>query len=149
MNSDRRHRLTRFKWLLVGLGVFLLSAVLSWGELEYTLLGKTAEADVTEVRDVVESQRRSDQLLIHVEYSFPDGDGLRHESDRVPVSWPRPSSGGRIRVQYLPGRPHGSRLEGHRNLAPLALLVVSLGAVTGFVIPQIRGKPRSIEGSDA
>ena len=134
---DPDHRCMRLKWLLVGLGVLSVASVLSWPELEYVLFGKTVEAEVVEVREVVESQRRSDQLLIQVSYRFDDQSHERQESDRVPVSWQRPEAGKAIAVQYLPGRGSASRLAGHYNIAPLALLVVILGAVVGFLIPQV------------
>jgi hypothetical protein len=122
--------------------VATLSVCLAWPELQYQLFARHAQAEVTEVREVVESQRRNDQLLIEVHYRFDDQGRIRVESDRVPVSWPHPQAGGSVAVEYLHGQAAASRLTGHHNLPPIAFLVVVLGAIIGFMIPQLMRSER-------
>ncbi len=131
-----------FSWLVAGFVALVASVTLAWPELQYVLFAKTTEAQVSQVREVVESRRRSDELMLQVEYMFQDGSTVRHERDRVPMSWSRPSAGTTTPVEYLPSQPQASRLAGHRNLTTPTLLLVALAFFSGFIIPLIRF-PRS------
>ncbi len=137
------HAFRRVGWVLAAAVAIPAAALLAWPEFRYVLFAKTVQAHVNDIREVVESRRRSDELVLHVEYEFADNGETRHEFDRVPLTWVRPSPGETTPVEFLPGLPLASRLAGHRNLASLTLLFVALAFFTGFVIPQIRLSPRS------
>ena len=124
-------------WLFAGLAAFVAAVALAWPELQYLLFAQTVDAQVAEVRELVESRRRSDELMLQVEYVFADGPITRRERDRVPISWPRPTAGATTAVEYLPGQQLASRLAGHRNLVTPTLLFIAMAFFSGFIIPMI------------
>jgi len=123
--------------LLAGLAVFGVAVALAWPELQYLLFARTVDAQVAEVRELVESRRRSDELMLQVEYVFADGSLTRRERDRVPMFWNRPTAGSTTAVEYIPGRLLASRLAGHRNLVTPTILFIALAFFSGFIIPMI------------
>lgn len=127
---DQDEELARFKWILYAGIFFLITGIYSFSELRYALFGKIAEARVISVDDHVEARvnRRmfSTQNVRVFAYEFQDVDGtLRREQDEVSESWPRPE-GETIKVQYLSGSKHSSRLAGNVKWVAIIGFLVSL-----------------------
>jgi hypothetical protein len=116
--------------------LLVVSTYLAWWELRFLLQGRTAVATVEGVQEI--RMRRSVGLFfaggpyVEIRYSFKDEvtDRLRTERDELPFSWPRPDR--TVRVQYVPGVPGGSRVEGHRHIYFTIFFVVTLIASVGY-----------------
>lgn len=110
---DSEFEIKRLKWVLVGLVVFVVSAVFTYGEARYLLFGKSAPADVLSIKEVQERGRRGRQkTLLEVRYEFDDVKGtVRQEQQRVSTTWTPPHDNV-IDVQYIPGSPADSRIKG-------------------------------------
>ncbi|MBX3357912.1 MAG: hypothetical protein KF745_05745 [Phycisphaeraceae bacterium] len=132
---DADHELWRFKFAFVAFVVFIVSFFASCSELKYFTHGKTAEAHLGRAA-VVTSRGRfgTRRQKLQIDYVFQDGDGsTRRESDTVATSWPVPE-GDTIPVQYIPGSPGDSRLEGHSQAVFVYIFFASLAwlAFLGF-----------------
>ncbi len=113
-------------------GLFLVSAFFAWWELRYFVQGRTAEANVVEVREVTKG-RYGRSRYYRVSYVFKDSstDETRTERDDVPRSWDRPA--GAIAVQYIPNLRGMSRLAGHRSNVSVIFFSVCLAATVVYL----------------
>ena len=124
----------RFKMMLACGILFLVSAVMSYRELQYMMSGETAQA--TLIRTETSRSRRHGRPYptLVVEYQFADarGGGVRKESDRVPTDWPIDRGTTQIAVEYIPGSPGWSRLHGHSQMVWVYLFGACLLAIGYF-----------------
>ncbi|VTR99376.1 DUF3592 domain-containing protein [Tuwongella immobilis] len=130
MGFDADNELTRAKWLLGAVALFLVSSCLSWGEVAYLLWGRDAQATITKA--FTSSAIRSRTVRLTVEYEFTEPDGTRR-GGTVDLSpdWPVPASG-KVAVRYMPGENGRSRLSGHVHWLGLTLFGLSVGAMGIF-----------------
>ena len=133
---DEEVELRRLQFVLIAFVAVVITGYISWGELRYKILGRSAEATVTQSR---EEQRRSRHgrryRILVVEYTFSEADGTRR-NDRDEVSPGTPVSRPTTRGQYLPGVAHSSRLTGQENVFAVLIFVGSL-AWMGYSIFRI------------
>lgn len=130
-SPEMDHEVRKFHWLVLAAAGFLVSGFLSCMELRYFLWGAVAEAQVLRTYETLNRYSRSlKQPLLGVEYVFTEADGTpRHERDNVPIDWPVP--GAAVKVQYIPGVAHTSRLAG--DTASIAVWIF-LGFVVFLVV---------------
>jgi hypothetical protein len=129
--------------------LLLVSTYLAWWELRFFVQGRSAVAVVDRVLEVM--PRRHSLLggsYLEVRYSFKDEvtEQIRTEHDELPLSWPHPV--GTVPVQYIPGSPGGSRLEGHRHLVFTIFFAVSvIGSLVygGLLLREARRAVRAEE----
>lgn len=149
---DEEEELSKLKWLLIAVVVFLVSGFFSYQELKYAVWSTTTEADVTRTYTTEVSSgrrfRRRRKKVLAVEYTFTDKDGSQHsERDKIPISAPTP--GPKVTIQYFTGVENSSRIKGYsRKLAVWIFLgcCVWLG-YAGFKLYRLAseavdGKPR-------
>ena len=131
MDPDKE--LSRAKWLLGALALFLISGFFAFGELRYAVWGQTVSANITQTRRFEEPGRRGNHReMISVEYSFPSGStGTLNERDALPADWP--ITGNTIIVEHIPGTVDSSRVMGHRSLGSVYVFLVSLVIVVCFL----------------
>lgn len=127
--------MARVRVLVITTIAFFISMFASCSEMKYQLWGKTTTAELLKVTKVQES-RRSHSLAL--DYQFTDADGqVRKEEDRVSTSWVPPAApeGQRptIQVDYIPGSPGTSRLDGQSNI----VFVIIFLAILGFLVLQV------------
>ncbi len=125
----------RVRVLAITTIAFFVSMFASCSEMKYQLWGKTTTAQLLKVTKVTESRRSKSQAL---DYQFTDVDGqVRKEEDRVSTSWVPPTAvdGQRptIQVDYIPGSPGTSRLDGRSNF----VFVIIFLAILGFLLFQV------------
>lgn len=118
MDSDSE--LARFKWLLFGAVLFLVSGCLSWGELVYLVSGRDGEATVTKVYEA----RRRFRTTTYADYTFQDAEGNQRQ-DSAAMSDP-PAVGGKLAVRYTNGKDGSSRPAGRPNWIGISLFAGSL-----------------------
>lgn len=128
---DAEHDLQKAKWLLIGIGLFLLGGCISWEEVMYLLRGRDAQATITKV---FETRGRTGNRL-SVEYEFTEsGVGQRRGNQTVSLDWPVPRDG-KVMVRYTPGIDGDSRLSGHVRWLGLLLFFGSLVfVVIGIIV---------------
>lgn len=108
--------------------LFLASAWFAWDELRYLIRGNSVEAQVLRTYQV--SGRSG--VSYYVEYGYQDADGRSvTDSDGISADWQKPLSG-KVKVTYIPGEMHTSRLAGHRQYVPVAFFLACLAAL-GYV----------------
>jgi hypothetical protein len=96
-----------------GMVLFVISGVITIGEIGYFLWGQTTTAEFKKVQPVYDN--RGPARMQSVKYAFIDDDGHRRvERNRVPLDW-KPPANGRLRIEYVPGTEGKSRLAGSRN----------------------------------
>ncbi|QDT98225.1 hypothetical protein [Gimesia aquarii] len=152
ISMDEEEELSKLKWLLIAVVVFLVSGFFSYQELKYAVWSTTTEADVTRTYTTEVSSgrrfRRHRKKVLAVEYTFTDKDGNHHsERDDIPISAPIP--GPKVTIQYFSGVENSSRIKGYsRKLAVWIFLgcCVWLG-YAGFKLYRLAseavdGKPR-------
>jgi hypothetical protein len=125
-------QLSRFRWILAAIVVFLISGCMTWGELIYLVSGRNAEADIVKINEVTRRGRFGipRQSLV-VNYSFAEADGTRRTgADTMSADWTAPSSG-KVPVRYTPGANGNVRLVGNVNWLSIILFGVSV-AIIGF-----------------
>lgn len=124
---DDENEVQKFKWLLIAILAFGISGWYSWTELRYATWGKTVDAEIVRMHETTRRSRRgitSTWLVIDYQFSEP-GASVRSESDEVPNDNPRPE-GGKVAVEYVPGKPGMSRLAGHRNVIAVVIFGLTL-----------------------
>ena len=72
---DSENELARAKWLLLSIGLFLITGCMSWGEFMYLVAGNDAQAEVVKA---FETTRRG-RTRLTVEYTFSEPDGTRRK----------------------------------------------------------------------
>lgn len=127
----------RFKRMLITALVFLISTYFAYRELKYCVWGKTIDAHVIRKYESNQYSRRSRRPMLVVQYSFNDAGTTRTEGDQVPFDWKLPDNGTAI-VQYLPGQPYASRLDGHRNLFSVWVFFGSLLVAALYIFSLLR-----------
>jgi hypothetical protein len=131
---DQEAEMAKLKWLLIaGIG-FLISGYFSLHELRYVMFAKTAQANVTQVREKqVTGRRGRTRTVLVVDYRFTDATGTtRSENDSLPSDWSGAVSG-TVGVQYIPGVENASRIEGQFNyFAVGGFLVCCAGLAFGL-----------------
>lgn len=149
---DQEAELAKFKLILFALVVFLVSGFFAYGELKFSLWGKTAQANISRTFETEEPGRRGrSRPLLAVEYSFTEADGTpRNERDDVPRGSQIPSSGP-ITVEYLPGVADSSRILGHSSkmavyvfLGCLAILAFAGFQLWRMASDAVNDKPRRV-----
>ena len=128
-------------WALIVVPALLVaSTYLAWWELRFLVQGRTTDAVVDRVT-AIERHRTFGDSYLEVRYSFQDEQTkrFRTERDELPLSWPRPGS--KVRIEYVPELPGGSRVEGHRHVWFTILFVVCLigsGVYVGLLLREAR-----------
>jgi cbb3-type cytochrome oxidase subunit 3 len=128
--------------MLVVPALLVVSTYLAWWELRFLVQGQTADAVVNGVEAIKLTRHRMFVgPYLEIRYSFHDerSGELRTEHDELPLDWPRPV--GTVRIEYVPGLPGGSRVEGHRHAWFTILFVVCLigsGVYVGFLLRDAR-----------
>jgi hypothetical protein len=125
--------------------LLLFSGYLAWWELRYFVQGRTADATVDGVQEIlVDRPTWLGGSYLEVRYTFTDEPTGRNRSgfDDLPLSWPRPAR--TVRVEYISGVPGGSRLLGHRHLVYTLLFVVSLVAAIVCAVLLVREARRAV-----
>jgi hypothetical protein len=127
---DADHEFAKFKLLLFGIGLFVVSTFMSCSEIRYSVWGKTVDTPTYTKQQVRVYRRRSpDTTEILVKYQFDDNGKLRKEEDQVSLDYTF-ASPNTVRVQYIPGSD-SSRLERSMQWWWLAIFGGSIG-VMGF-----------------
>lgn len=125
----------RFRLMIFGTVLFLVSCFFSVRELRYMLWGELVDAKIVEVRAVTETGRYGQtHQRLKVSYQFQDEATQRRESDTVSDSWEL-ERGPTVSVQFIPGSPKTSRLEGHSQRV---WLLVFGGSMVGLGIVAVR-----------
>ena len=114
--------LAKFKWLLLGGAIFLLSFCFTYEEVVYLINGHEIQANVTKA--YVVTKRGSSRLTVDYTFTEPDGT-FRKGSDTVSPDWPLPQSG-TVLVQYTAGADGSSRLAGHIYWLGVSIFTVSI-----------------------
>ena len=128
--------------MLVVPALLAVSTYLAWWELRFLVQGRTIDAVVDHVEVIaLRPHRTLGDSYLEVRYSFQDErtERLRTEHDNLPLAWPRPV--GKVRIEYVPGLPGGSRVEGHRHVWFTILFGVCLigsGVYGGFLLRDAR-----------
>ena len=129
--TDQAGVVTYFRLILTVGFLFLFSAYFAYGELEFLLVGKTAEARVTWTSYQTFGGNPNHNEFT-VEYDFTEADGTRRiESDNVSRDWTFATTGSNITIQYLPGVKGSSRLLGHSERTMVYLF---FGFLTALVV---------------
>ena len=143
MDSDMGSELRKFRWILGGALIFLVSGFICYGELVYLFRGVETEATVTRVYDTNHPGRYGKEYVKHnVDYTFREPNGTnRTDSVTVSSDW-RVPVGSKVLVEYTPGKDGKSRLSGQRNWAGIIIFLISLGAlvVAGIMLWVKAGK---------
>lgn len=132
--KDETHRL---KLWLIGALVFAISGWASCREMKYIIRGRTAEAEIINIKIVTVSSgrrysRRTEEKLA-VRYRWTDeDDGVREDAVKRSLDWQQPADG-ILRIEYLPG-VKVSRLQGERNYILLAIFTVIGGTLIFFTV---------------
>src|SRR4029079_17558591 len=93
-------------------------------ELKYAVRGKTADAEITDVREIPAMRRSGPRLEIH--YTFTDAEGnIRTEHETIPADTPPPETD-KLPVQYLPGVEKSSRIAGRARIEAVFFFFGSL-----------------------
>ncbi len=95
--------------------LFIVAAAYSYAEANYLAFGVTTDAKFTKVEQVKQRKRYGGSTIrsyAHYVFSELEGGAARKESDAVDDDWVAPETGV-VRIQYVPGWPGWSRLDGH------------------------------------
>src|SRR5579859_7981940 len=97
---DREAEFARFKWVVGGGILFLVSGWFTLQELDYRLNGRDTEADVTQT---YQSRGRRGSTNYHVDFAFTEPNGTRRKgTDTVSAGWSVPPDG-KVPIRYTPG----------------------------------------------
>ncbi|HRX84801.1 MAG TPA: DUF3592 domain-containing protein [Phycisphaerae bacterium] len=133
MDETRRFKL----WVLVGV-LFLLSGYASCVETKYLIWGKTTNAEVIDARKTVSNSGRRIVDVLEVRYTFKEEDGtVRKESFTQSLNKPAPS-GGALPIEYIPGAPGKSRMQGKRNYLFVVIFAIMSGALIVLTVKIMR-----------
>ena len=126
---DVEQETKNFKFALIAVLVFAISAFYSCEEVKYSTGGKLADGTVDNVSESI-GRRGRPVRQVHYHYRDEEGD-LRKAVTPVARDW-QPPADGKVAVQYL---EDSSRLVGQRNMGALVMFFASLVAlaVGGFL----------------
>ena len=136
--------------MIVVPALLVASTYLAWWELRFLVQGRTTDAVVDRVEAIaLRPHRTFSDSYLEVRYSFQDEltERFRTERDELPLSWPRPGS--KVRIEYVPGLPGGSRVEGHRHVWFTILFVVCLIGSAVYIGLLLREARRAVSEEEA
>ena len=138
--------------MMVVPALLAVAAYLAWWEVRFLIQGRTTDATVDGVKAF--KLPRYHYVIggsyLEVRYSFVDEQSKRPraEHDELPLSWPRPAAP-TVRIEYVPGAPGGSRLEGHRHILSLIFFVACLIGSTVYGWFVLRDARRAVREQEA
>ena len=121
----------KIRIVLVIIVLFFTSMFMSCQELHYMISGKTIDAAMS---TRVETVRDGDTTRQHrvLCYSFTDGKIDHQEYVDVPMDWPH-AHAQTVKVQYVPGHPTMTRVQGQNNMGWVYVFGASIAA-TGIAM---------------
>jgi hypothetical protein len=123
---------------MAAFGLFVFSGFYSVNELRHLLWGRKAQAEVVEAKLGRDPGSRRGREVLLATLSYTDADGQARTTTDILHADSEISQGDRVVVQYIPGDEYATRVEGNRNLLPLAIFGGSLLAAGAFVAMLIR-----------
>ena len=123
----------------------LMSTIVSCQELKYSIWGKTTDATIDALDELVTTDRYGDESSqLRVKFTYDDDGKTVTMHDRLPMEWDltQAQATGTISVQYLAGDKYSARVSGHRNMVPVYIFLIMMAIVAGYIIYFIRAAKR-------
>jgi hypothetical protein len=127
---DMNTEMLKFRLLLGGILLFLVSLIMSCSELKYRVWGQTADGTITGAH--METDRHGQKHQV-VEYIFMDGQTSRREYVNVDPNQAI-NLNAAVKVQYIPGKERQSRILGDNNMGWVTVFGISVIFLLAMII---------------
>lgn len=146
---DSESELARFKWVIAGVALFLLSGCLTWSELVHLVTAKSGQAKVGEVYKVTKKRMWlrvipvGERSYFASDCTFTDGENNPRKHELLFDEPPTP--GGTVAISYTNGKDGDCRKAGDIRWWAIGLFVFALGWLGWFgwrLLQEARDDPR-------